>query len=324
MVAAVDAGSIFRPRRIGHANITIHDIEQGRQFFGRVCGLEQVHYIDPVEAYDSLSASFYSNGNTHHDIAIVQATDGRPPGLSHLGLELESEYDLVKAISRLAEAGIPVSLADHKMAHSAYVKDPDGLALEFYADFIHNWREFWQERDGKHIGVASWTVPTLDGASKDTRYWSDPPFRVVEDALFHVKCIRAAVVGVRDLTRSLDFYQNVAGFTLLEQFELSDSDGSGETKRAGAIVGGALGNSDLVLAEVEAGDAGELRSLVFELMTPAPEPALRDGSNVEFRKLPGSSVHGGAWRVTGPEPWDTWLVDPGVAIDSSSLRLLVN
>lgn len=61
----------FRPRRLGHANLFVGDYSRAADFYTSVVGFEEV-YRQPDN-----QASFLSNGNTYHDLAL---TDVRPCG----------------------------------------------------------------------------------------------------------------------------------------------------------------------------------------------------------------------------------------------------
>ena len=56
----------YRPRRLGHVNFFIADLDRSIAFYTRVCGFE----ITALERH--IGAGFFSNGNTHHDIGVVE------------------------------------------------------------------------------------------------------------------------------------------------------------------------------------------------------------------------------------------------------------
>ncbi len=55
----------FKPRRLGHANLFVSNYEQAAEFYKSVVGFEEV-YRQPDN-----QASFLSNGNTYHDLALT-------------------------------------------------------------------------------------------------------------------------------------------------------------------------------------------------------------------------------------------------------------
>lgn len=141
----------FRPRRLGHVNLYVSDLEASLSFYERHCGLAR------VRMESAIGAGFLSNGNTHHDLGLIeisrgqdrhgrdghvqiQSTRGRQPGLNHLGWEMENQAALVQAYERMRAAGMaPQALYDHIISHAVYVPDPDGNVHEFYADSMKDW-----------------------------------------------------------------------------------------------------------------------------------------------------------------------------------------
>ena len=108
-------------------------------FYKDILGLEEVYRRRPVKA------GFPSNGNTHHDIGMVEYSGPAgwkdEAGLNHIAFELETQVDLVDGYNRAEAAGIhfPRTI-DHEIAHAWYFSDPDGNRVEIYADTTKNWR----------------------------------------------------------------------------------------------------------------------------------------------------------------------------------------
>ena len=62
-------------------------------------------------------------------------------GLYHVAIRLPSDAHVRAAFHRLVDAGVEiVGSSDHGVSHSLYIKDPDGIELELYAD-VPGWRE---------------------------------------------------------------------------------------------------------------------------------------------------------------------------------------
>jgi catechol 2,3-dioxygenase len=100
----------FRPRRLGHANLFVSNYEQATEFYKSVVGFEEV-YRQPDN-----QASFLSNGNTYHDLALTDirskyAAKGQKPGLWHLAFEVETEQELVEDYSRAKAAGVDTPIS---------------------------------------------------------------------------------------------------------------------------------------------------------------------------------------------------------------------
>ena len=251
----------YRPRRLGHANLWVSDIERSIRFYESVLGIELVRRERP------LLMGFHSNGNSHHDVGMIEIsrgkdrygrdgmvqipkTRGTDVGLNHLGWEMTSERDLVEAYKRtrpLFDADLWT--VDHIIAHSVYVPDPDGNMHEFYADALDDWRTVFNLEIEDEV-TAAWDP--LDAAPSEAhRYPVNPPVCRVPDAPLHPIRITCATLGTRDLERMVDFFVDVAGLTLHSREDTI------------ARLGGSAGGEDLRIVEVGEGAATGLRSFSF-------------------------------------------------------------
>lgn len=171
----------FKPRRIGHGNFFVSDLERSMEYYENVFGL-QVVFREP-----GIGAGFLSNGNSHHDIGLIElpkqtliGRDGqvqvpvdkkRKPGLNHIGLEMESEAHLVAAYERAVAAGAPVHrTVDHTIAYSVYMFDPDGYYLEFYADSQDDWRVIMEEKS-EQLLTGNWTPDPRSPRTSPSTSW---------------------------------------------------------------------------------------------------------------------------------------------------------
>ncbi len=91
-------------------NLFVSDLERSGRFYTNVCGFEEV-FREP-----GISMIFLSNGNSHHDIGLMEVTtgarigkdghvqvqpgQGKTPGLNHLGFEMRTEAEMVDAWRR--------------------------------------------------------------------------------------------------------------------------------------------------------------------------------------------------------------------------------
>ncbi|RYD62986.1 MAG: VOC family protein, partial [Verrucomicrobiaceae bacterium] len=119
------ASTGLMPRRLGHVNLFVSDLERSMAFYENVAGFHEI-FREP-----DIQAGFLSNGNTHHDFGLIQtsAVDrvdktgkvliaasqrGREPGLNHLGFEMSNQRELVLAYQKLKQAGANVGrTVDH-------------------------------------------------------------------------------------------------------------------------------------------------------------------------------------------------------------------
>src|SRR6266851_5100237 len=118
-------GVEIAPQRLGHLNLFVTDYEKSGQFYSNVCGFREV-FREPA-----ISMIFMSNGNTHHDLGLMEITTGerigkgghvqvapgkgRTAGLNHLGFEMQTEEQLVQAYRRAKSKAIKINrTTDHQ------------------------------------------------------------------------------------------------------------------------------------------------------------------------------------------------------------------
>jgi catechol 2,3-dioxygenase len=251
----------FRPRRLAHANLAISDLERSMQFYISVCGLEEVF------RERQLLAGFVGNGNTHHDIALVEIGGEkgagswhtgrrRSPGLNHLAFEMRNEIDLTQAYSRAIATGLGVHRTiDHGLAHSVFLKTPDEVQVEFYADMLTDWRGFWRDHVGKVVS-GPWS-PDDEIASVESYFTDNAEIHSVVGAPLRPKRIARATMGTRDLELAKGFWHQVAGL------QVAQEDG----EAGWAVLGGALGGRDLVLFRADSDEEVGLHHLTFDVMS---------------------------------------------------------
>jgi catechol 2,3-dioxygenase len=215
---------IFHPRRLGHANLWVDDLKRSEIFYNSVCGLS-------VEFWETdLVATFLGTGTTPHDLGMIETTGGTArygldgllqipegvgttKGLGHLAWELTNEVDLVDGYRQLADLGIEADMTvDHQIAHSVYIRDPDGLQIEFYCDTVKEWNAVLH---GELKLVTSPWTPGAEEPFSESRVADDPQRHVVEDAPVHPQRLTHAVLTTSNLEGLVDFYQRIAGLSLV-------------------------------------------------------------------------------------------------------------
>jgi catechol 2,3-dioxygenase len=256
----------FAPERLTHVNLFVSDLSRSLDFYQDVCGLQMV-FDEP-----GIAAVFLSNGNSHHDVALMQASNvqregrdghvqvaasrGSTPGLNHLGFEVSTEAQLVQAIGRAQSAGFDLHrLVDHQISHSTYFFDPDRVYLELYADAARDWRRVYRQCEGEllsgdwnpHAGQPNW-VSLTDPSPTITR---------VESAAMHPIRTARAQLKVSDLEVSTTFYKNIVGMTVIDVPE--------PLANCGVALAGNLGHPDLTLIQATDSDRIGLDAVSFEV-----------------------------------------------------------
>jgi len=219
-------GDYFRPRRLGHVNLWVEDIDNSEQFYNRCCGLT-VEFTEP-----DLIASFLGTGQTPHDLGMIQKTNGvdrygrngllqlpgtigRSVGLNHLAWELENEAELVAAYKALKAGDIPTDITvDHQVAHSVYLFDPDNNYNEFYCDTVKDWQNVL--KGPMDLITSHWDPLTAEGFT-EPRYDAYPDWHVVEEAPLHPRRVTHAVLQSADVERLVEFYTRIGGLHVVDR-----------------------------------------------------------------------------------------------------------
>ncbi len=214
--------AIFRSRRLGHVNFFVDDLDRSTAFYNSICGLA----LEFTET--GLKASFLGTGNTPHDVGCIETTKGQDrrgrdghlqlpkevgakAGLNHLAWEIDNEVELIAGLERCKKAGVPIArLADHQIAHSIYMRDPDGNMVEFYVDTVQDWRSVLH---GELELITSAWDPSAQSPNPKPLYDPAPARRMVDVAPFHPRRLAHAVLVSKQPGRLAEFYTAVAGLT---------------------------------------------------------------------------------------------------------------
>ncbi len=237
----------FGPRRLGHVNLYVSNLEASFAFYNEVLGLTLA--FDEKELF----ARFLSNGNSHHDVALMQTTKeqlhgrdgkpqgtpGRPPGLNHIAFEMATEAELVEGVRRAREAGVDDGhYLDHQISRSVYVHATDGVEVEFYSDRTPDWRGTYAGL-GTELMSERWD-PFAAAADTRINYTEDLVHEPAAHGLARPLRTARAALMVADLAAARDFYLRTAGMQVL-----AEDLGSGRW----IILSGSLGLPDLLLIE---------------------------------------------------------------------------
>lgn len=134
----------MKVKELGHIVLYVRDLGRSRRFYGDLLGWKEV-------AQFGSAGAVFSSGRTHHELLLLEVGPGAAPipagrrvGLYHFGLKIgETDEELGRALEELRESRTPISgTADHGVAHSIYIEDPDGNEIELYIDVQPEvWRE---------------------------------------------------------------------------------------------------------------------------------------------------------------------------------------
>ena len=123
----------IEPQEIGHVVLKVRDLRRSGAFY-EMLGFRKVGEVPGMAFYTA-------TGENHHDLGLLEVGPGAPAppsnavGLYHAAIRLPSDDHVRAAFRRLSDAGAAVTgTADHGVSHSLYIRDPDGIELELYAD----------------------------------------------------------------------------------------------------------------------------------------------------------------------------------------------
>lgn len=255
---------VFRPRRLAHANLFVSDLQRSMRFYGDVAGFHEV-FDEP-----GIGAGFLSNGNSHHDLGLMQTYEGervglgghlqvpvergQEPGLNHLAFEMATEADVVAGYERAIARGVELHrTTDHKISRSIYLFDPEGNYLEFYCDTPDSWRDVFRKYEGQLIS-GEWD-PTANTPSTVEYFDPDPEISSRLGAIFPSQRLARAALVVGNLAESLKFYTDVAGLRITHD----------RRSRSFALLSGGMGGVDLGLFDASLGADPGLHHIGFQV-----------------------------------------------------------
>lgn len=130
---------------IGHVHLKVADLDRSLAFYRDLLGFE-------VTMMYGEQAAFISAGGYHHHIGLNtwHSKNGSPApqtatGLYHTAIVYPTRKDLAQILTRLRDAGYPLTGAsDHGVSEAIYLDDPDGNGVELYWDRP---KENWPKKD---------------------------------------------------------------------------------------------------------------------------------------------------------------------------------
>ena len=124
---------------LGHVVIKVRDLGVAEQFYNQVLGI-------PIQSRSEADQMTFFTLGRHHDFAVIAigadaaSPDSDAVGTHHIAFKVGDIGALREAKARLEAEGVTVAPVDHQVTKSLYFSDPDGNALELYADGPDEWK----------------------------------------------------------------------------------------------------------------------------------------------------------------------------------------
>lgn len=168
--------------RLGAVRLQVSDLERSLAWYGRVLGLGALER-------SAGRAVLGSAGQTSALVELHERPGARPVpqqgrlGLYHFAILLPDRAALGAFVAHLAAQREPAGASDHLVSEAIYLRDPDGLGIEVYADRP---RTEWRHRDGQLV-MATEPLDLGDVMAAAREAWSGmPPGTVLGHVHLHV------------------------------------------------------------------------------------------------------------------------------------------
>jgi catechol 2,3-dioxygenase len=195
---APDGHRLPAETRLGPVQLQVADLERSLGYYQRVLGLRAAHR-EPGRATLAVQGE-------DRPLIVVRERRGAAPvpsggllGLYHFAILLPGRDALGRFLRHLGEIGERAGASDHLVSEALYLRDPDGLGIEVYADRP---RSEW-ERNGRELRMATAPMNAADVLREagDTAWTGMPPGTRIGHLHLHVG----------DLDRAAAFYHQALG-----------------------------------------------------------------------------------------------------------------
>ena len=130
----------MRIESLGHVVIKVRDLKTAEEFYNVVLGI-------PIQSRSEADQMTFFSLGQHHDFAIIAigpnapAPDADAVGTHHIAFKVDGIDSLREAKTRLEAESVVVAPVDHHVTKSLYFRDPDGNAIELFADGSDDWKD---------------------------------------------------------------------------------------------------------------------------------------------------------------------------------------
>jgi catechol 2,3-dioxygenase len=264
---------------VGAVHLLVSDLPASLAYYEQVIGLRPL-VVEPARAV--LGA--------HDGRALVElatrpdVAPSRPGafGLFHFAILLPDRPALGRFAAHIAALGIRVGMADHLVSESLYLRDPDGLGIEVYADRS---RSAWKSH-GRELAMATdpLDIESVIGAGGGSAWDGAPAGTTMGHVHLHVGSLEGAEA----------FYHRALGFDKMVW------------SYPGALFMAAAGYHHHLGTNVWSAGPGPARDeaqlLAWELVLPALADVTAAGESL---RAAGHQTEPAAGGFVAADPWNT-------------------
>ena len=184
--------------RLGEVTLQVSDLSRSLEYYGRVLGLRPLAR-EPGAATLGIEGEDAPLVQLHERRDVAAVPSRGLLGLYHFAILLPDRAALGRLVVHLSELGARVGASDHVVSEALYLRDPDGLGIEVYADRP---RGAWQAMDGQlRMGTEPLDLPEVAAAAHGERWTGMPAGTRMGHLHLHVS----------DLQRAAAFYHTALG-----------------------------------------------------------------------------------------------------------------
>ena len=183
---------------VGVVRLQIADIERSLAYYQRVLGMELLAREEGIARLGAQGA-----GTTLVELRERRGARPSPQnrrlGLYHFAILLPDRAALGRLVTHLAASGERAGASDHLVSEALYLRDPDGLGIEVYADRP---RESWTRHGGEiAMDTTPMDVEDVVRSARGERWTGMPAGTVMGHVHLHVG----------DLEEGSRFYHDALG-----------------------------------------------------------------------------------------------------------------
>jgi catechol 2,3-dioxygenase len=281
---SVAAASLPAALRLGHVRLQVGDLARSLEYYTGVLGL------DAREQGSGSAMLSAADGQPLVELVGVPGTRPVLPhgrlGLYHFALLLPDRAALGRFLDHLARTGTRLGASDHLVSEAIYLRDPDGLGIEVYADRP---RAMWRRVDGQlEMATAPLDSESVLAAGRGEPWDGMPAGTVMGHVHLHVADIEAAS----------RFYHEALGF------DRTVWNYPGALFLSAGGYHHHLGLNTWAGAQAAAPSEDEARLLEWRIVLPSAADAADVAARLADAGHAATSSDGG-WVV--PDPWGTRL-----------------